>query len=224
VRSERGTQFRQWATERLREYLVKGFTMDDQRLKNPPVQGSGVANYFDELLERIRDIRASEKRVYLRVREIFALAGDYDPGKKGTLEFFQTIQNKLHFAATGRTAPELIAGRVDHAKPNMGLTVWKGDAVRKADVTVAKNYLNQDEIFLMALRILAPRETPRRVPREASLHWATTSRDGNDSASSTGIGRSGEGARSGVSSPRDASAPRGRSSERTRKHRRPSMR
>lgn len=146
VRSERGTQFRRWATERLREYLVKGFTMDDQRLKNPPVEGSGVPDYFDELLERIRDIRASEKRMYLRVREIFALAGDYDPGKKKTTRFFQTIQNKLHFAATGQTAPELIAGRVDHIKPNMGLTAWKGDVVRKADVTVAKNYLNQDEI------------------------------------------------------------------------------
>ena len=146
VRSERGTQFRRWATERLREYLVKGFTMDDQRLKNPPVDGSGVPDYFDELLERIRDIRASEKRMYLRVREIFALAGDYNPGNKGTAEFFQTIQNKLHFAATGKTAPELIAGRVDHTKPNMGLTAWKGDAVRKADVTVAKNYLDQDEI------------------------------------------------------------------------------
>lgn len=146
VRSERGTQFRRWATERLREYLVKGFTMDDQRLKNPPVDGSGVPDYFDELLERIRDIRASEKRMYLRVRELFALAGDYDPGKKNTTSFFQTIQNKLHFAATGQTAPELIAGRVDHTKPNMGLTAWKGDVVRKADVTVAKNYLNQDEI------------------------------------------------------------------------------
>ena len=146
VRSERGTQFRRWATERLREYLVKGFTMDDQRLKNPPVEGSGVPDYFDELLERIRDIRASERRMYLRVREIFALAGDYDSAKKGTTEFFQTIQNKLHFAATGKTAPELIAGRVDHARPNMGLTTWKGGVVRKADVTVAKNYLNQDEI------------------------------------------------------------------------------
>jgi len=146
VRSERGTQFRRWATERLREYLVKGFTMDDQRLKNPPVEGSGVPDYFDELLERIRDIRASEKRMYLRVRELFALAGDYQPGTNATTEFFQTIQNKLHFAATGQTAPELIAGRVDHIKPNMGLTAWKGDVVRKADVTVAKNYLNQDEI------------------------------------------------------------------------------
>ena len=146
VRSERGTQFRRWATERLKEYLVKGFTMDDQRLKNPPVEGSGVPDYFDELLERIRDIRASEKRMYLRVRELFALAGDYQPGAKQTTEFFQTIQNKLHFAATGQTAPELIARRVDHAKPNMGLTAWKGDLVRKADVTVAKNYLTQGEI------------------------------------------------------------------------------
>ena len=146
VRSQRGSQFRRWATERLREYLVKGFTMDDQRLKSPPVEGSGVPDYFDELLERIRDIRASERRMYLRVREIFALAGDYDPAKKEMAGFFQTIQNKLHFAATGKTAPELIAGRVDHTKANMGLTAWKGDVVRKADVTVAKNYLHQDEI------------------------------------------------------------------------------
>ncbi len=146
VRSPRGSQFRQWATERLREYLVKGFTMDDQRLKNPPIDGSGVPDYFDELLERIRDIRASEKRMYLRVREIFVLAGDYDPARADTLTFFQVIQNKLHFAATGKTAPELIAGRVDHTKPNLGLTVWKGDIVRKADVTVAKNYLNEGEI------------------------------------------------------------------------------
>jgi hypothetical protein len=146
VRSDRGTQFRRWATERLREYLVKGFTMDDQRLKNPPVDGSGVPDYFDELLDRIRDIRASERRMYLRVREIFAMAGDYDATKKKTVEFFQTIQNKLHYAATGKTAPELIAGRADHTQPNMGLTAWKGDAVRKADVTLAKNYLNQDEI------------------------------------------------------------------------------
>jgi len=146
VRSERGTQFRRWATERLSEYLLKGFTMDDERLKNPPVPGAGLPDYFDELLERIRDIRASEKRMYLRVREIFALAGDYTPGGQETAVFFQTIQNRLYFAATGMTAPELIVGRADHAKPNMGLTSWKGDAVRKADVTVAKNYLNQDEI------------------------------------------------------------------------------
>ena len=146
VRSERGTQFRRWATERLSEYLVKGFTMDDLRLKSPPVAGAGVPDYFDDLLERIRDIRASEKRMYLRVREIFSLAGDYDPGRKETMEFFQIIQNRLHFAATGQTAPELIAARADGSRPNMGLTSWKGGVVRKADVTVAKNYLTQEEI------------------------------------------------------------------------------
>lgn len=146
VRSERGTQFRRWATERLSEYLLKGFTMDDERLKNPPAPGAAIPDYFDELLERIRDIRASEKRMYLRVREIFALAGDYDPRNRLTTEFFQTIQNRLHFAATGMTAPELIASRADESKPNMGLRSWKGDAVRKADVTIAKNYLSQEEI------------------------------------------------------------------------------
>jgi len=146
VRSPRGTQFRIWATERLREYLVKGFVMDDERLKNPPVDGLAAPDYFDELLERIRDIRASEKRVYLRVREIFALAADYDARRPEVMAFFQAIQNKLHYAATGKTAPELIAGRADHTKPNMGITSWKGDSVRKGDVTVAKNYLNRDEI------------------------------------------------------------------------------
>jgi hypothetical protein len=146
VRSARGTQFRAWATERLREFLVKGFTMDDERLRNPPVDSAGVPDYFDELLERIRDIRASERRMYLRVRELFALAADYDPQRRDVLTFFQTIQNKLHFAATGKTAAELIAARADHEQPNMGLATWKGDVVRKADVAVAKNYLNHDEI------------------------------------------------------------------------------
>jgi hypothetical protein len=146
VRSPRGTQFRRWATERLREYLIKGFVLDDQRLKNPPVEGSGVPDYFDELLARIRDIRASERRMYLRVKEIFALAGDYDPSQKATIEFFKIIQNKLHFAATGQTAAELIARRANHALPNMGLTTWSGEVVRKHDVTVAKNYLKDDEI------------------------------------------------------------------------------
>lgn len=146
VRSPRGTQFRVWATERLREYLVKGFTMDDERLKHPPVEGSGVPDYFDELLERIRDIRASERRMYLRVREIFALAADYDARRTEVIEFFGTIQNKLHFAATGMTAAELIEARADHLEPNMGLTSWRSDVVRKADVTVAKNYLTRDEI------------------------------------------------------------------------------
>jgi hypothetical protein len=144
VKSPRGTQFRQWATARLSEYLVKGFTMDDVRLKNPP--GPGVPDYFDELLERIRDIRASERRVYLRVREILALAADYAPTEPETQLFFQTVQNKLHFAATGMTAPELIASRANGDEPNMGLTSWKGGVVRKGDVTVAKNYLREDEI------------------------------------------------------------------------------
>jgi hypothetical protein len=144
VQSLRGTQFRQWATARLKEYLVKGFVLDDERLKNPP--GPGVPAYFDELLERIRDIRASERRMYLRVREIFALAADYDPRKEEAQMFFQTAQNKLHFAVTGKTAPELIAERADAAQPNMGLTTWKGSEVGRGDVTVAKNYLNEPEI------------------------------------------------------------------------------
>jgi len=144
VRSPRGTQFRQWATARLSEFLVKGFTMDDERLKNPP--GSGVPDYFDELLERIRDIRASEQRMYLRLREIFALATDYSPNEAETHRVFQIIQNKLHFAVTGRTAPELIADRANAAEPNMGLTSWKSGAVRKGDVTIAKNYLHENEI------------------------------------------------------------------------------
>jgi hypothetical protein len=118
--------------------------MDDERLKNPP--GPGVPDYFDELLERIRDIRASEQRMYLRVREIFALAADYLPNEAETHRVFQVIQNKLHFAVTGRTAPELIAERANAAEPNMGLTSWKSGAVRKGDVTVAKNYLLGDEI------------------------------------------------------------------------------
>jgi hypothetical protein len=146
VRSPRGVQFRRWATTRLSEYLVKGFTMDDERLKNPPVEGSGVPDYFDELLERIRDIRASERRMYLRVKEIFALAADYQPSTPESVKFFQIMQNKLHFASTGQTAAELIASRADHTQPNMGLSNWKGAAVRKADVTVAKNYLREAEI------------------------------------------------------------------------------
>ena len=144
VKSPRGTLFRQWATARLSEYLLKGFVMDDERLKNPP--GPGVPDYFDELLERIRDIRASERRMYLRVREILALAADYSPSEPETQLVFKVIQNKLHFATTGKTAPELIAERANAAEPNMGLTSWKGVVVRKGDVTVAKNYLREGEI------------------------------------------------------------------------------
>lgn len=146
VKSLVATRFRIWATQRLREYLVKGFMMDDERLKNPPVAGSAVPDYFDEMLARIRDIRASERRMYLRVKEIFAMAGDYDPSWQETTTFFSIIQNKLHFAATGMTAAELIQSRANHALPNMGLTTWKGDEVRKTDVAIAKNYLQEHEI------------------------------------------------------------------------------
>ncbi|EHH3658992.1 virulence RhuM family protein [Vibrio parahaemolyticus] len=146
VRSTRGTQFRQWATRLLQEYLIKGFVMDDERLKNPPVGHSAVPDYFDEMLERIRDIRASERRVYLRVKDIFTMAADYEPSNQETNRFFQTIQNKLHYACTHMTAAELIASRVDANKPDMGLTSYKGDEVRKTDVTIAKNYLREDEI------------------------------------------------------------------------------
>ena len=144
VRSARGTQFRQWATARLTEFLTKGFTLDDERLKHPP--GPGVPDYFDELLARIRDIRASERRMYLRVRDLLALSVDYRADETETVKLFQAVQNKLHHAVTGLTAPELIAKRADAAKPNMGLTTWKGGSVQRADVTVAKNYLREDEI------------------------------------------------------------------------------
>ena len=143
VRSHRGVQFRRWATERLREYLVKGFTMDDERLKKGRVLG---ADYFDELLERIRDIRASEKRFYQKIRDLYALSIDYDVKAEQTLEFFGIVQNKLHWAISGKTAAEIIKERADAGKPNMGLTSWKGAKVRRSDVTVAKNYLTAEEI------------------------------------------------------------------------------
>jgi len=146
VKSLIATRFRIWATQQLKEYIVKGFVMDDERLKNPPVAGSAVPDHFADLLARIRDIRASERRMYLRVREIFALAADYEPSLPETNLFFSTIQNKLHFATTGMTAAELIAARVNHALPNSGLTSWARDEVRKSDVTIAKSYLNSDEI------------------------------------------------------------------------------
>ncbi len=146
VNSIRGTQFRIWATQQLKEYIVKGFVMDDDRLKNPPAAGSAVPDYFDEMLARVRDIRASERRMYLRVREIFALAADYEPSLPDTTRFFSTIQNKLHFAVTGMTAAEIIDARVNHLSPNAGLTSWASAEVRKTDVTIAKNYLSADEI------------------------------------------------------------------------------
>ncbi len=141
VRSLRGTQFRQWATTHLREYLIKGFVLDDARLKEP-----GGWDYFDELLERIRDIRASEKRFYQKVRDIYTTAVDYDSKSEAAQLFFKKVQNKMLWAVTGHTAPELITGRADPSQPNMGLTTWQGGRVRKQDVTIAKNYLNHQEI------------------------------------------------------------------------------
>ena len=146
IKSSTATRFRIWATARLKEYIVKGFAIDDERLKNPPIKGSSIPDYFDEMLERIRDIRASERRMYLRVKEIFAMAADYEPTWNETTQFFSIIQNKLHFAATGMTAAELIHARANHLLPNMGLTTWKDSEVRRTDVTIAKNYLKEGEI------------------------------------------------------------------------------
>lgn len=141
VRSHRGTQFRIWATERLREYLIKGFAMDDARLKR-----AGGGNYFEELLARIRDIRSSERVFWRKVLDIYATSIDYDPKAESSLLFFKTVQNKMHWAAHGQTAAEVIHRRADASQPNMGLTTWDGDRPRKTDVSIAKNYLNQDEI------------------------------------------------------------------------------
>lgn len=143
VRNNIGIHFRNWASSILEEYMRKGFAMNDERLKNPKKYGE---DYFDELLERIRDIRASEKRVYLKIKDIFATSIDYDPKSEQAELFFKTVQNKLHYSVHGYTAAELIAKRADAAKDNMGLTSFKGTKVRKSDVTIAKNYLNQDEI------------------------------------------------------------------------------
>ena len=142
VRSPRGVQFRRWASTILKEYLVKGFVMDDERLKNP----DGRPDYFDEMLARIRGIRASEKRFYQKVRDLFALSSDYDKTDKATQVFFATVQNLLIFAVTQKTAAELIVARANPADPHFGLLAWKGDKVRKADIVVAKNYLTEDEI------------------------------------------------------------------------------
>ena len=145
VKSHRGTQFRQWATQRLREYIVKGFTMDDERLKNPP--GKGQKDYFDELLQRIRDIRSSERRFYQKVLDIYATSIDYDPGEEASQQFFATVQNKMHWATHGHTAAEVIHQRADAAQPLMGLaTTRPGGIIRREDVSVAKNYLNEEEL------------------------------------------------------------------------------
>lgn len=142
VRSPRGTQFRKWANTTLKEYLTKGFVLDSDRLKNP----DGRPDYFEELLAQIRDIRASEKRFYQKLRDLFALSTDYSPTDADTKMFFAQTQNKLLFAVTGNTSAEIIANRAVHNKPNMGLTSWKGSIVRKIDISIAKNYLTADEI------------------------------------------------------------------------------
>ena len=148
VRSNVGFHFRRWASGVLTEYMKKGFVLNDERLRNPKEFG---ADYFDELLERIRDIRASEKRIYQKVKEIFALSVDYDSQSNTAQLFFKSVQNKLEYAATGHTAPEIIAARADATKDNMGLTSFKGAKVRKTDVTVAKNYMTQEEISTLNL-------------------------------------------------------------------------
>jgi len=167
VQSSRGTQFRQWATARLREYLVKGFTLDDERLKG----GSGMVDYFDELLARIREIRASEARVYQRIREIFALACDYREGEEQTRRFFATMQNKVHYAATGLTAAEIIRRRADAEQANMGLTTWKGGRVLKRDVSTAKNYLDAQEIdTLNRITVMFLDQAEFRAQRRQDIH------------------------------------------------------
>ncbi len=166
VRSPRGVQFRQWANTHLKEFLRKGFVMDDERLKNP-----GGWDYFDELLARIREIRASEKRFYQKVRELFALSSDYRVREQETNLFFAEVQNKLLYAATGQTAAELIVKRADASQPNMALTAWSGSRVRKQDVIVAKNYLAADEIdTLNRLVVIFLEQAELRVKQKQSLN------------------------------------------------------
>lgn len=148
VNSHRGTQFRIWATQRLREYIIKGFTLDDERLKR-----GGAMNYFDELLARIRDIRSSEKVFYQKVKDIYSTSIDYDSNAEATQTFFKIVQNKLLWAVSQKTAAEIVHARADAQKPNMGLTTWAGDKPRKSDVAIAKNYLNEEEITALNLLV-----------------------------------------------------------------------
>ena len=164
VRSPRGVQFRRWASTVLKEYLVKGFVMDDERLKNP----DGRPDYFDEMLARIRDIRASEKRFYQKVRDLFALAADYDKSDEATQTFFATVQNLLLYAVTQKTAAELIVTRANPADPHFGLLSWKGAQVRKQDIVVAKNYLTEDEVDTLNRLVVIFLETAElRAKRQA---------------------------------------------------------
>ncbi len=165
VKSHVATRFRIWATQQLREFIVKGFVLDDERLKNP----DQPFDYFEELLRRIQDIRTSERRFYQKVTDIYATSVDYDPTTEESLIFFKTVQNKLHWAVTGQTAAELIHSRADSAKPYMGLTTWRGAKVRKQDVGIAKNYLNEEELLTLnnlveQYLLFAERQARRRTP------------------------------------------------------------
>ncbi|MDX2226041.1 MAG: virulence RhuM family protein [Verrucomicrobiae bacterium] len=165
VKSKRGTQFRIWATRQLREYIVKGFLLDDERLKNP----DQPFDYFEELMRRIQDIRTSERRFYQKITDIYATSIDYDPTQEVSISFFKTVQNKVHWAITGQTAAEIIHSRADAAKPHLGLTNWRGAVIRKQDVSIAKNYLNEPELEALnnlaeQYLIFAQGQAMRRVP------------------------------------------------------------
>lgn len=165
IKSHIATKFRQWATQHLREYIVKGFVLDDERLKNPDLP----FDYFEELERRIQDIRTSEKRFYRKITDIYATSVDYDPTLDISIEFFKTVQNKLHWAITGQTAAEIISERADSSKKNMGLTTWRGTQIRKTDVSIAKNYLNEEELSALnnlveQYLIFAQGQAQRRVP------------------------------------------------------------
>ena len=165
VKSAVATRFRIWATQKLREYIVKGFVLDDERLKNP----NQPFDYFEELLRRIQDIRTSERRFYQKITDIYATSIDYDPTQPESIEFFQSVQNKMHWAITGQTAAEIIHGRADSTKPHMGLTNWRGAKVRKQDVTIAKNYLNEQELAALnnlveQYLVFAEGQAMRRIP------------------------------------------------------------
>jgi hypothetical protein len=165
VKSLRGTQFRIWATQQLREYIVKGFVLDDERLKNP----DQPFDYFEELTRRIQDIRTSERRFYQKITDIYATSIDYDPTQEISINFFKTVQNKVHWAITGQTAAEIVHNRVDATRPNVGLTNWRGEVVRKQDVGIAKNYLSQTELAALnnlveQYLVFAEGQAMRRVP------------------------------------------------------------
>ena len=180
VKSAVATRFRIWATQRLRDYIVKGFVLDDERLKNPDLP----FDYFDELLRRIQDIRTSERRFYQKITDIYATSIDYDPTQPQSITFFQTVQNKMHWAITGQTAAEIVYSRADQTKPNMGLTNWRGTKVRKGDVSIAKNYLTADELAALnnlveQYLLFAEGQALRRVPMHmndwfAKLHGFLT--------------------------------------------------